>query len=81
MRKIVLAALAASALCGVTSSTMAQDVTVIHTEIAQPTAVERRGETLDRDDITTGSVDCGSRTVTREDADGNAVTVRREGCR
>lgn len=80
MRTVFAAAAAAVVLAGFSFPAMAQETTVIHRDRAPGVAVERREGVVEHRDITTGSVDCGSKTVHKEDGMGNSKTVHKEGC-
>lgn len=80
MKKFALAALALSALGGLTAGASAEETTVIRRSTGPDVAVERTDRTVERREITTGSVDCGSTTVHKEDGMGNSKTVHKEGC-
>jgi hypothetical protein len=80
MRNLVIASAAFAALAGVSSGAMAEDTTVIRRDSSPSVSVERREGVVERKEVTTGSVDCGSKTVHKEDAAGNSKTVHKEGC-
>jgi hypothetical protein len=68
MRKSLALGFLAASLAGFAAPASAEDTTVIREGV-----VERR-------EVTTGSVDCGSKTVHKEDGMGNSKTVHKEGC-
>ncbi|GJD81364.1 hypothetical protein GCM10007886_05800 [Methylobacterium gregans] len=80
MHKLLFAGLALSALTGLSTAAMAEETTVVRRDSAPSVSVERREGVVERRDITTGSVDCGSKTVHKEDGAGNSKTVHKEGC-
>ncbi|GJD64546.1 hypothetical protein [Methylobacterium frigidaeris] len=80
MRTIFAAGTAAVILAGFSVSAIAEETTVIHRDRAPGIAVEHREGVVERREITTGSVDCGSKTVHKEDGMGNSKTVHKEGC-
>ncbi|AWN48055.1 hypothetical protein DK419_18400 [Methylobacterium terrae] len=80
MRTVFAAGAAAVILAGFSVSAMAEETTVIHRDRAPGIAVEHREGVVEHRDITTGSVDCGSKTVHKEDGMGNSKTVHKEGC-
>lgn len=79
MRQTVIIGFVAAAFAGLAAPAMAEDTTVIHRDTAPGVAVEHRG-VVEHRDVTTGSVDCGSKTVHKEDGMGNSKTVHKEGC-
>lgn len=81
MRKtIALGFVATAALAGLAAPASAEDTTVIRRDSAPSVSVERREGVVERREVTTGSVDCGSKTVHKEDGMGNSKTVHKEGC-
>ncbi len=80
MRNVLFAGIALSALAGLSHAAMAEETTVVRRDSAPSVAVERREGVVERRDVTTGSVDCGSKTVHKEDGMGNSKTVHKEGC-
>jgi len=80
MRNLLIAGAAFAALAGVSFSAMAEDTTVIRRDSSPSVSVERREGVVERRDVTTGTVDCGSKTVHKEDGAGNSKTVHKEGC-
>ncbi|ACA15799.1 conserved hypothetical protein [Methylobacterium sp. 4-46] len=80
MRTVFVATLAATVLAGLSGSAMAEETTVIHRDRAPGVAVEHREGVVEHREVTTGSVDCGSKTVHKEDGMGNSKTVHKEGC-
>ncbi|MGX7708953.1 hypothetical protein [Methylobacterium sp. Gmos1] len=80
MRKIVALCFAAATLAGMAAPASAEETTVIRRDSAPGVSVERREGVVERREITTGSVDCGSKTVHKEDGLGNSKTVHKEGC-
>jgi glucose dehydrogenase len=80
MRTVLAVSAAAFLLAGISGSAMAEETTVIHRDRAPGIAVEHREGVVEHRDITTGSVDCGSKTVHKEDGMGNSKTVHKEGC-
>ncbi|MFH6787192.1 MULTISPECIES: hypothetical protein [Methylobacterium] len=80
MRTIVALCFAATALAGIAAPAKAEETTVIRRDSAPGVSVERREGVVERREITTGSVDCGSKTVHKEDGFGNSKTVHKEGC-
>ncbi|TGD96185.1 hypothetical protein [Methylobacterium nonmethylotrophicum] len=80
MRTILAIAIAAAALSGLSGGAMAQDTTVIRRDSGPAVSVERREGVVEHREVTTGSVDCGSKTVHKEDGMGNSKTVHKEGC-
>lgn len=80
MRKTITISILAAAFAGFTVPAMAEDTTVIHRDAAPGVAVEHRDGVVERREVTTGSVDCGSKTVHKEDGMGNSKTVHKEGC-
>ena len=80
MRNLLIASAAFAALSGVSSSAMAEDTTVIRRDSSPSVSVERREGVVEHRDVTTGTVDCGSKTVHKEDGAGNSKTVHKEGC-
>jgi hypothetical protein len=80
MRTVFTASAAAIILAGLSASAMAEETTVIHRDRAPGITVEHREGVVEHRDITTGSVDCGSKTVHKEDGMGNSKTVHKEGC-
>jgi hypothetical protein len=77
MRNIILSGALFAALCGAAS---AEETTVIHRDSGPGVAVEHREGVVERREVTTGSVDCGSKTVHKEDGMGNSKTIHKEGC-
>ncbi|AWN36768.1 hypothetical protein [Methylobacterium radiodurans] len=80
MHKLFFAGIALSAFVGLSNAATAEETTVVRRDTAPSVAVERREGVVERRDITTGSVDCGSKTVHKEDGMGNSKTVHKEGC-
>jgi hypothetical protein len=80
MRNLLIAGAAFAALAGVSTAATAEDTTVIRRDSSPSVAVERREGVVERKEVTTGSVDCGSKTVHKEDGAGNSKTVHKEGC-
>jgi len=80
MHKLLFAGIALSALAGLSNAAMAEETTVIRRDSAPSVSVERREGVVERRAVTTGSVDCGSKTVHKEDGAGNSKTVHKEGC-
>ena len=80
MRKLLIASTVLAAFAGVSTSAMAQDTTVIKRDSSPSVSVERREGVVERREVTTGTVDCGSKTVHKEDGMGNSKTVHKEGC-
>ncbi len=58
---------------GFAANTARAEETVIRSETRPGVPVEHR-------EVTTGSVDCGSKTIHKEDGAGNSKTVHKEGC-
>ena len=80
MRTIILSSALFAALCGAAVPASAEETTVIRRDSGPNVAVERREGVVERREVTTGSVDCGSKTVHKEDGMGNSKTVHKEGC-
>lgn len=80
MRNLLIAGAAFAALAGVSSGAMAEDTTVIRRDSGPSVSVERREGVVEHRNVTTGTVDCGSKTVHKEDGAGNSKTVHKEGC-
>ncbi len=80
MRMFPVVGAAAFILAGLSPSAMAEETTVVHRDRAPGVAVEHREGVVEHRSITTGSVDCGSKTVHKEDGMGNSKTVHKEGC-
>lgn len=80
MHKLLFAGIALSALTGLSNAAVAEETTVVRRDSAPSVSVERREGVVERRDISTGSVDCGSKTVHKEDGAGNSKTVHKEGC-
>jgi hypothetical protein len=80
MRTVLLSGALFAALCGATVPASAEETTVIHRDSGPGVAVERREGVVERREVTTGSVDCGSKTVHKEDGMGNSKTIHKEGC-
>lgn len=80
MRNLLIAGVALATLAGAASSAMAEDTTVIKRDSSPSVSVERREGVVERREVTTGTVDCGSKTVHKEDGAGNSKTVHKEGC-
>jgi len=78
MRQTVIIGFVAAAFAGLAVPAMAEETTVIHRD--GPAVVDHRDTTVERREVTTGSVDCGSKTVHKEDGMGNSKTVHKEGC-
>ena len=57
---------------------MAEETTVVHRD--GPAVVDHHDTVVQRREVTTGGVDCGSKTVHKEDGMGNSKTVHKEGC-
>ena len=80
MRTIILSGALLAALCGATVPACAEETTVIHRDRGPGVAVDRHEGVVERREVTTGTVDCGSKTVHKEDGMGNSKTVHKEGC-
>lgn len=80
MRNLLIAGAAFAALAGASSSAVAEDTTVIRRDSGPSVSVERREGVVEHRNVTTGAVDCGSKTVHKEDGAGNSKTVHKEGC-
>ncbi|MGH1571228.1 hypothetical protein ACRAWG_11715 [Methylobacterium sp. P31] len=80
MRNFVIAGLALAALGGFSTASVAEETAVVHRDGGPSVAVEHREGVVEHRDVTTGSVDCGSKTVHKEDGMGNSKTVHKEGC-
>ena len=80
MRKTITVGFVAVALAGIAAPAMAEETTVIRRDSAPSVSVERREGVVEHREVTTGSVDCGSKTVHKEDGAGNSKTVHKEGC-
>ncbi|MGU3664517.1 hypothetical protein ACLBX9_10070 [Methylobacterium sp. A49B] len=78
MRTVLLSGALFAALCGATVPASAEDTTVIRRD--GPAVVDHRDTVVEKREVTTGSVDCGSKTVHKEDGMGNSKTVHKEGC-
>jgi hypothetical protein len=78
MRKFLVAGFALATLTGLSTASMAEETTVIRRD--GPAVVDHRDTTVERREVTTGSVDCGSKTVHKEDGMGNSKTIHKEGC-
>lgn len=75
MRNIILSGALFAALCGAAS---AEETTVIRRD--GPAVVDHRDTVVEKREVTTGTVDCGSKTVHKEDGMGNSKTVCRATC-
>lgn len=80
MRALFIAGIAFASLSGLSTGASAEETTVIRRDSSPSVAVERREGVVERREITTGTVDCGSKTVHKEDGMGNSKTVHKEGC-
>ncbi|GEP09026.1 hypothetical protein [Methylobacterium gnaphalii] len=80
MRNFIAAGFALAALAGLASPSLGEETTTIHRDSGPAVSVERREGVVEHRDVTTGSVDCGSKTVHKEDGAGNSKTVHKEGC-
>ncbi|KQO65809.1 MULTISPECIES: hypothetical protein [unclassified Methylobacterium] len=80
MRKSLAFGFLVASLAGFAAPASAEDTTVIRRDSAPGVSVERREGVVERREVTTGSVDCGSKTVHKEDGMGNSKTVHKEGC-
>ena len=80
MRKVMTLGFVAAALAGLAAPATAEETTVIRRDSAPSVSVERREGVVERRDITTGTVDCGSKTVHKEDGMGDSKIVHKEGC-
>jgi hypothetical protein len=78
MRKILIAGFALATLAGLSTASMAEETTVVHRD--GPAVVDHHDTVVEHRGVTTGSVDCGSKTVHKEDGMGNSKTVHKEGC-
>ncbi|WP_267361101.1 MULTISPECIES: hypothetical protein [unclassified Methylobacterium] len=78
MRKFLVAGFALATLASLSTASMAEETTVIRRD--GPAVVDHRDTTVERREVTTGTVDCGSKTVHKEDGMGNSKTVHKEGC-
>ena len=79
MRNILIISFAAVALAGFSSSSRAEDTTVVHRGSGPGVAVEHREGVVEQRDVTTGSFDGVSRTVHKDGA-GKAKNLRQERC-
>ena len=80
MRNLLIAGVALATLAGAASSAMAVETTVIKRDSSPSVSVERHEGVVEHKTVTTGTVDCGSKTVHKEDGMGNSKTVHKEGC-
>lgn len=80
MRKTITAGFIIATFSCLSGPSMAEDTTVIHRDSAPGVAVEHREGVVEHRGVSTGSVDCGSKTVHKEDGAGNSKTVHKEGC-
>ncbi|GJD56586.1 hypothetical protein [Methylobacterium dankookense] len=80
MRMLFIAGAALVGLAGLSTASSAEETTVVRRDSGPSVAVERREGVVEHRDITTGTVDCGSKTVHKEDGMGNSKTVHKEGC-
>ncbi len=78
MRQTVLIGFVAAAFTGLAIPAMAGETTVIRRD--GPAVVDHRDTVVEKREVTTGSVDCGSKTVHKEDGMGNSKTIHKEGC-
>lgn len=75
-----LIAVAGLLTLGCVANTAQAEETVVRSETRPGVSVERREGVVEHREVTTGSVDCGSKTVHKEDGAGNSKTVHKEGC-
>lgn len=80
MRTTLTIGFLAAAFAGLAAPALAGETTVIHRDTGPGVAVEHRDSVVERREGTTGSVDCGSKTVHKTDGMGNSKTVHKEGC-
>ena len=80
MRSFIIAGFAAAAFAGIATAATAEETTVVRRDSAPSVSVEHREGIVEHRDVTTGSVDCGSKTVHKEDGAGNSKTIHKEGC-
>ncbi|MCJ2086095.1 hypothetical protein MKK88_08825 [Methylobacterium sp. E-005] len=80
MRNVILSGALLATLCGAALPASAEETTVIHRDGGPSVAVGHRDGVVERREVTTGTVDCGSKTVHKEDGMGNSKTVHKEGC-
>ncbi|PXW66000.1 hypothetical protein [Methylobacterium sp. B4] len=80
MRKTIALGFITAAFAGLAAPASAEETTVIRRDSTPSVSVERREGVVERREVTTGSVDCGSKTVHKEDGLGNSKTVHKEGC-
>lgn len=80
MRMVLIASVAFASLAGLAGGASAEETTVVRRDSGPSVAVERREGVVEHREVTTGSVDCGSKTVHKEDGMGNSKTVHKEGC-
>ncbi len=79
MRTFLITAAGLLTLAGAAGTARAEE-TVVRSETRPDVSVERREGVVEHREVTTGSVDCGSKTVHKEDGAGNSKTVHKEGC-
>ena len=80
MRKTIALGFVAAAIAGIAAPASAEETTVVRRDSAPSVSVEHRSGVVEHREVTTGSVDCGSKTVHKEDGAGNSKTVHKEGC-
>lgn len=79
MRTVLIATVGLLTLAGAANTAQAEE-TVVRSETRPDVTVERREGVVEHREVTTGSVDCGSKTVHKEDGAGNSKTIHKEGC-
>ncbi len=79
MRTFLITAAGLLTLAGAAGTARAEE-TAVRSEPRPDVSVERREGVVEHREVTTGSVDCGSKTVHKEDGAGNSKTVHKEGC-
>ncbi len=79
MRTFLITAAGLLTLAGAAGTARAEE-TAVRSETRPDVSVERREGVVEHREVTTGSVDCGSKTVHKEDGAGNSKTVHKEGC-
>jgi tRNA U34 5-methylaminomethyl-2-thiouridine-forming methyltransferase MnmC len=79
MRSFLIAGAGLLTIAGASNTAQAEE-TVVRSETRPGVAVERREGVVERREMTTGTVDCGSKTIHKEDGAGNSKTVHKEGC-